>query len=384
MIYFDAAATTFQKPLAVAQAMQRALDSMTTPSRGGYREAALAAETVFACRNEAAEIFRVDTPEQIVFTMNATHALNIAIKTLVHSGDTVVASGYEHNAVMRPLYAIPNVQIKIADAPLFDVQGMLHKFSELVTPQVSAVVCAHVSNVFGFVLPIEGIAELCRERNVPLIIDASQSAGVLPLDFAKLGAAFAAMPGHKGLYGPQGTGLLICKDTAAPLLRGGTGSLSKSHFMPEQLPDRLEAGTQNICGIAGLLEGLRFVRKTGVQTIYDYEHQIAAYAASELGNLKELELYVSGQPACQSGVLSFRMKGLDCEEAAEKLAKRGIAVRAGLHCAPLAHETAGTVDSGTIRASFSVFNTEEEVDIFVRELKEILSKKECGNSDLFP
>ena len=191
----------------------------------------------------------------MVFTFNATHGLNIAIKTLVKPGSTVLISGYEHNAVTRPLRAIPNVTVKAAESPLFDREAALEAFRRELTPEVDAVVCTHVSNVFGFILPIESIAALCRQRGCPLVVDASQSAGCLPLSFRELGAAFIAMPGHKGLYGPQGTGLLLCGDGAEPLLEGGTGSVSLSQEMPDFLPDRLEAGTHNIAGIAGLLEG---------------------------------------------------------------------------------------------------------------------------------
>ena len=238
MIYLDAAATTFQKPAAVPAAVQRAFYHMTTPGRGGYREAMQAAETVFRCRTAAAELFGASSEEAVVFTSNATHALNIAIKTLVHPGDTVLVSGYEHNAVMRPLYHIRNVQIRVAAGRLFDPEAVLRDFETQLTPQVDAVICTHVSNVFGFVLPIEQIAALCRARGIPLVIDAAQSAGILPLDLTQTGAAFIAMPGHKGLYGPQGTGILLCAHDAQPLIEGGTGSMSVLKEMPPDLQQR--------------------------------------------------------------------------------------------------------------------------------------------------
>lgn len=172
-------------------------------------------------------------------------------------------SGYEHNAVTRPLHAIPEVEILVARSPLFDRQGMIDSFRQCLDQGADAAICTHVSNVFGFILPIQEIAELCRQREVPLIVDASQSAGVLPLDIQELGAAFVAMPGHKGLYGPQGTGLLLCNRDPTPILEGGTGSESLKQSMPQFLPDRLEAGTHNIAGVAGLLEGLRFLLPPG-------------------------------------------------------------------------------------------------------------------------
>ena len=262
MIYFDSAATTFQKPASVAAAMQNALRTMSSPGRGGHHAAMRAAETAFTCRNELAELYRLPNPECVVFTLNATHALNIAIKSLVRPGDRVVISGYEHNAVTRPLAAL-GAEIAVADGPLFHPEEVTAAFRHQITPETRAVVCNHVSNVFGFIQPVEEIAAICRSRRVPLIIDASQSAGVLPLDMTALGAAFIAMPGHKGLYGPQGTGVLLCGGEQQPrtLLEGGTGSLSMQQEMPDFLPDRLEAGTHNMPGIAGLLAGVRFVRR---------------------------------------------------------------------------------------------------------------------------
>ena len=260
MIYFDSAATTFQKPRTVADAMRNAMATMSSPGRGGYPAAMRAAEAAFDCRTELAELYHLENPEQVAFTMNATHGLNIAIKSLVPPGGKAVISGYEHNAVTRPLAAL-GAQVSVAAAPLFQPAAVTAAFDRLIVPGTDAVICNHVSNVFGFVQPVEAIAAICREREVPFIIDASQSAGMLTLDMTALGAAFIAMPGHKGLYGPQGTGVLLCgKDVPVrTLLEGGTGSISIQQEMPDFLPDRLEAGTHNIAGIAGLLEGLRFL-----------------------------------------------------------------------------------------------------------------------------
>ena len=270
MIYFDAGATTLQKPEAVRRAMYQAVHTLSSPGRGSYPANRRAEETDLRCRMAAAELFHVDDPAHVVFTSCATHGLNIAIRTLVKPGSRVVISGYEHNAVTRPLHAIPNVEIAVADGPLFDPAAMLAQFRQALAQPADAVICTHVSNVFGYVLPVSDIAALCREKGVPFVLDASQSAGMLPVDMKALGASFIAMPGHKGLYGPQGTGLLLCGCEPAPLLRGGTGSQSLLQEMPAELPDRLEAGTHNMPGIAGLLEGLRFVQRQGVARIADY------------------------------------------------------------------------------------------------------------------
>ena len=376
MIYLDAAATTFQKPPSVARAVARAFAEMTTPGRGNYREAALASETVFDCRAAAAKLFHVPSEERVVFTFNATHALNIAIKSLVRPGGAVVVSGYEHNAVMRPLYGMGTVKIKVASGAPFDQEAILADFQRKLTPDVQAVICTHVSNVFGFVLPIGQIAALCHARGVPLVVDASQSAGILPVDFRALDAAFIAMPGHKGLYGPQGTGILLCgKGTPAPLLEGGTGSLSALREMPPDLPDRLEAGTQNVPGIAGLTEGMRYVLETGTDVIAAHERHLIGVLAREMREIPGVTVFAAENPAAQSGVLSFVARGWDGEELAQTLAENGVAVRAGLHCAPLAHKTAGTFRSGTVRVSVSVWNTEMEIETFLRILKEISSRK---------
>ena len=210
MIYFDSAATTLQKPGAVPAAVADAIHTMTTPGRGDHPAARLAAELMLRCRTEAAELFDVSQPDNVILTSNATHALNIAIKSLVSPGDTVVISGYEHNAVTRPLHAIGSVSVRIVNGRLFDPAQMAEGFRRAVDRGVSAVVCTHMSNVFGYVLPIDDIAAVCREKGVPLIVDASQSAGILPVSLGRWGAAYVAMPGHKGLYGPQGTGLLLC------------------------------------------------------------------------------------------------------------------------------------------------------------------------------
>lgn len=329
MIYLDAGATTLQKPERVRRAMYNAVAAMSSPGRGGYPATRLAEETDFQCRSLAAELFDMDDPAQVVFTGNATHGLNIAIKTLVKPGSRVVISGYEHNAVTRPLHGIPDVTLTVVDTPLFQPETMLAEFGQALEAGANAVICTHVSNVFGYRLPVENIAALCRKADVPFVLDASQSAGMLPVSMRKLGAAFIAMPGHKGLYGPQGTGLLLCGHEAAPLL-----------------------------------EGLRFVRETGIDRIAIHERRLAMYAAELLGGIDGAELFCGRDFAHETGVLSFRIRGRDCEEMGERLAAQGAAVRAGLHCAPLAHRTAGTLESGTIRLSTSVFNTPREVEDF--------------------
>ena len=369
MIYLDNAATTMIKPLAVSRAVMKAMQTMASPGRGGHAPAMQAAKTVFDCRMEAAELFHVPSPEQVVFTMNATHGLNIAINSLARKGTRVLVSGYEHNSVTRPLAAL-EAEIHVAEAPLFDSAAMLEAFEKQL-PGMQLAVCTHVSNVFGYILPIYEIAGLCRKHGVPLIVDASQSAGVLEVDYERLGADYIAMPGHKGLFGPQGTGILICSQPGSPLLSGGSGSDSIPQTMPDYLPDRLEAGTHNVCGIAGLREGIRYVRQTGLNGIFEHENALLQAMASELAGVKGLTLYTD-QCRNQSGVLSLRSHRLNCEEMAAILGERGVCVRSGLHCAPYAHRTAGTLDSGTVRFSFSPFNSLEDVARSCQFIKDLL------------
>jgi selenocysteine lyase/cysteine desulfurase len=329
----------------VTKAVQEAFASCANPGRGGYPAAMKAADVVFRCRERAGEFFECQ-PEQVVFTSNCTHGLNIAIRSLIKPGGRVVISGFEHNAVTRPLHGL-GAQITVAGRKLFDREDTLSRFEDALKQGADAAVFTHVSNVFGYILPVEEMGALCRRYGVPFAVDAAQSAGTMDVNLKRLGADFIAMPGHKGLLGPQGTGLLLCAGDASPLLYGGTGSDSILQQMPDYLPDRLEAGTVNVPGIAGLGAALRELNPQEIGRIGSAERREAKRCTA---GLKKLGFQVfSGED--QGGTVSFVPK-MDCEEMAQKLAKRGIAVRAGLHCAPLAHESAGTLESGTVRVSF--------------------------------
>ena len=371
MIYLDSAATSFQKPAAVRYAVSEAMQTMSSPGRGGYPSAMLAADTLLDCRLALADLFCVRRPEQVIFTASATQGLNIAIRALAGPGDRVVISGYEHNAVWRALHGV-GADIRVAASPLFRPEAAVEAFRRLL-PGAKAAVCTQVSNVFGYILPVEQIAALCRRAGVPLIVDASQAAGSVGLDFDKLGCAFAAMPGHKGLLGPQGTGVLLCRqEDVPPLLFGGTGSVSREADMPEFLPDRLEPGTHNVPGIAGLLAGVRWLQKRTCADVLDHERTLLDAFAEALGGESRVRMFRAADRSVQAGVLSLQLAGLDCEEAANRLAARGVAGRAGLHCAPLAHRTAGTLEEGAVRFSFSPFNTRDEVLRAARAVRDIL------------
>lgn len=364
MIYLDNGATSFHKPEAVHRAVARALRTCANPGRGGYGAAMAAAREVFSCREEAAKLFDCQ-PEQVALTTSCTHGLNIAIRSLVKPGDRVVVSGFEHNAVTRPLHAL-GAEIAVAGRKLFNWEDTLESFDRELKKGAKAAVFTHVSNVFGYILPVDEMTAMCRERGVPFVLDAAQSAGSLPVKLNALGAAFIAMPGHKGLLGPQGTGLLLCGSSARPLLYGGTGSASIRQDMPEELPERLEAGTTNVPGIAGLTEGLRYLNRIGVERVFHREHSQLLRCVT---GLKRLGFRVFAGPH-QAATVSF-LPGMDCEEAAQMLAQQGIAVRAGLHCAPYAHESAGTLDTGTVRVSFGHEAENAQTDAFLQAVSKL-------------
>ena len=345
MIYLDYGATSFPKLEPVRQAVAEAMEICANPGRGSHAAAREGAERMFRCREAVGELFRCK-PEQAVFTMNCTQGLNMAIRTLVRPGGRVVVSGFEHNAVTRPLHGL-RASVSVAGRKLFDRENTLREFHRALNRGAQAAVFTHVSNVFGYILPVEEMATMCRKRGIPFVVDAAQSAGAVDIDAEKLGADFIAMPGHKGLLGPQGTGLLLCGAKPDPLLWGGTGSESIRQDMPDDLPERLEAGTLNVPGIAGLGAGFEYLKRMGVEQIGDREREMACRCGKELEKMG-LEVFCGRH---QSGTLSFRC-GTDCEKAAEILAHQGIAVRPGLHCAPLAHESAGTLTTGTVRISF--------------------------------
>ena len=328
MIYLDSAATSLIKPACVEHAVVSAMRTMASPGRGGHLPALRAAEEVYAARETAAELFHAEDSTGVVFTANATHALNIAIKSVAKAGMRVVISGFEHNSVTRPLAAI-GADICPAGTRLFDTADTLTDFEAKIRG-AELVVCTYVSNVFGYILPVYEIGEMCRARGVPYIVDASQAAGVLDVDFQRLHADFVAMPGHKALFGPQGT------------------------------------------GIAGPRAGMEYTKTRGRENIYRHEALLLRRMRAALEGTDGLELF-TGETQC--GVLSVRAAGMGCEELAEKLSVRGVCVRAGLHCAPRAHMSAGTLTTGTVRFSFSPFTTEDQVAEAAEILKDILNTK---------
>ena len=380
MTYLDNGATTLYKPPEVTAAVAAAMKRCASVGRSGHPPAIRAAEAVYLCRERVARLFGLDEPERVIFTHNATHALNLAIHGLLagRGPGNVVISGYEHNSVVRPLKSLEGrgMELRVARGALFEPEQMAQAFETLVDERTRMLVCTHVSNVFGYILPVEQVDRLAARAGVPLVLDASQSAGALPLrvgDFQALAAA--AMPGHKALYGPQGTGVLLAlSDQIAPaVLQGGTGSLSRQTTQPDFYPDRLETGTLNVPGIAGLAEGVAYVLRRRPERIAARERALVEELAQKLARLPDTKVYFTPDHRRQSGVLSLVCQRLAGEMVAQRLAERNICVRAGLHCAPLAHESAGTEESGTVRVSLSDFNTRFDVARFVDAYGKILA-----------
>ncbi|MBR3692281.1 MAG: aminotransferase class V-fold PLP-dependent enzyme [Clostridia bacterium] len=367
MIYLDCAATTFQKPPAVMEAIRRASEMCASPGRGGYGLSLAADELLFKTRGLAKEMFSLSDEKYCIFTKSATEALNIAIKGFTQPEDEVVISCLEHNAVVRPL-ASGGRRIKIANFPPECPEDAVIALERSITRRTRLCVCTAVSNVFGTMLPIREIGEICRRRGIPFVVDAAQAAGILELSVERIGADALCIPGHKGLYGPAGTGLLLLSGERIPrtLIEGGTGSHSASERQPQHLPDAFEAGTQNIWGIAGLCAGIEFVKSHPKGEILSAEQ---ALCRRILDNLPAgYTAPGRGRDENQTGVLALLPVFAGCEEVAEFLSDAGICVRAGLCCAPLAHRAAHTFETGVLRISPGIFNTAADADALLRAL----------------
>ncbi len=384
MIYLDNAATTLKKPPAVGSAARWAMGHAAGAGRSAHFPAMTGAEILYDTRALAAELFGMEDPRRVVFTFNATHALCLALHSMQECRHFAI-SPFEHNAVLRPVIDIVrqgNKRLTILKGELWNDELLLESAKKAIEDGADCFVLCHVSNVFGYIQPLEQLDLLLAEAGIPLILDASQSAGVLPIDVSKLPSlAAVCMPGHKGLYGPPGTGMLLwlSDDMPYPLLPGGTGSRSEQTEMPDFLPDRLESGTQNIAGVAGLFEGMKFVQRLGEQEILRHERALCHIAAEELRQIPGIVSFVSPDMNRQTGVLSFYSRQLPVETVAQRLAEQNICVRAGLHCAPLAHKTAGTERTGTVRISPGWFQTEHQMRRFAARIAVISGKESTQN-----
>ena len=381
--YLDNASTTFPKPPCVTEAVCRYMTEMgTNVGRGEYASAFDTEDLVFDTRAALCALLGGADPSDVVFTRNVTEALNLVLKGFLHPGDHVIVSSMEHNAVMRPLTQLVATGVTFSRAQCAP-DGTLDatEVERLICPQTRAVVMTHASNVCGTVLPIAGVAEVCHAHGMPLIVDAAQTAGVVPISMEECGAAAICFTGHKGLLGPQGIGGCVLDPEFATqidaLVAGGTGSHSDSEQMPSFMPDRLEAGTPNLPGIAGLGAGLAWLGERGIDTVRTHELALTQRLLDGLAPLAAAgRARLVGLPGTEgrTGVVSIQTPGHDLSQVAHDLdARFGIQTRVGLHCAPSAHRTLGTYPTGTIRFSLGWANTEADVDLAISALGELLA-----------
>lgn len=364
MIYLDNAATTFPKPQKVITEISRCMTYYcANPGRSGHDMASKMASNIYETRETIAEFFNIPDPLRIIFTSNATESLNLAVKGLLRSGDHVVTTAMEHNSVLRPLKELRGIQVTVVPA---SKEGMVSSedIKASIRSSTRMVICTHSSNVTGTILPIREIGAVCRKFNVLFMVDASQSAGVVPIDVRENSIDLLACPGHKSLMGPQGTGFLYVRPGIAltPLKAGGTGTDSANLNQPRYFPEGYESGTVNGPGIIGLREGIRFINEIGMSAVQHWENHICGMLQEELMNMQNVKVYGPARQSQKTAIISFNINGLDCETVADQLNRHfGIAVRAGYHCAPLAHKAIGTFGTGAVRISPGIFTTEEEI-----------------------
>jgi len=377
MIYLDNAATTRQKPQQVIDAVVKAMTTMGNADRGAHGTSLEASRAIYNTRYKLAKLFGCKRPDHVVFTCNSTEALNIAISGTLNPGDHVITTVMEHNSVLRPLYRLESegkITLSFVSA---DKQGRprMPEFESLIQPNTRAIVCTHASNLTGEIVDLVEVGRIAKKHGLLLIVDASQTAGCVPIDMEAMNIDVLCFTGHKGIYGPQGTGGLCIREGVEirPFKVGGSGIHSYMKHQPEEYPTRLEAGTLNSHGLMGLSAALDFLEETGVDTIAEKEHQMMMRfynGVSKLPGVKVYGDYSEGHP--RTAVVTLNIGDYDSGAVADELSEcYDIATRAGAHCAPRMHEALGTVEQGAVRFSFSWFTTEEEVDAAIQAVTEI-------------
>lgn len=379
MIYLDNAATTYPKPNEVYENVMDAMKRYgANPGRGSHAMAIEGAKMIYDTREEIAELFNFDNPLNVIYTFNATDSLNLAIKGSLQPGDHVITTAMEHNSVLRPVFELQNNGITNTIVECNnDGTIELSNIEKAIKHNTKLIITTHVSNLTGTIMPIEEIGELCRYYGIPYLVDAAQSAGVLEIDMKKMNIDLLAFPGHKGLLGPQGTGGLLIRDgfKLKEIREGGTGSESSKLTQPDFYPDKFESGTLNLPGIAGLNAGVKYIKSKGTKSILSHENKLIELFINGIKNNDKIKIYGSKDISKRCGVIPLNIMGLDSSELAYILdSEYEIAVRPGLHCAPLAHKTIGTDKLGAVRFSVGPFNTESDINAAVNALNEITSK----------
>jgi cysteine desulfurase family protein len=372
MIYLDNAATSFPKPNNVYDEILNCMKNYAAnPGRSSHDMSLKASKKIAETRGEISSLFNIDNPFNIVFTVNATEAINIAIKGIINKGDHVISTVIEHNSVLRPLSYLKNQGAEVSLINV-DEYGFV-KLKELkgkIKKNTKLIIINHGSNVLGTIQNLEEIGGIAKDRGIIFMVDASQTAGVFDIDVKKSNIGLLAFPGHKGLLGPQGTGALYIKDgiDLKEFISGGTGSNSSEMVQPDFLPDKFESGTLNTPGIAGLCEGIKFIKKTGISNIKIHEEKLTEYLLEELKKVPSVKIYGSKHNKNRSSVVSINIGNVDSAKVGYILNKKGIAVRTGFHCAPLIHKVIGTEKFGTVRISLGYFNTFEHIEKLINAL----------------
>ena len=377
MIYLDNAATTYPKPQSVIKAVDDALEKSANPGRSGHNLSQSTAISVYEVREKLKDMFSAPAVENVVFTLNCTHAINYILKGLIKSGDRIVTSSFEHNAVMRPLEKLKKqgVHIDIAEAYPDDKEATVRSFSRLINTNTKLVICTAASNVIGLKMPIKEIGMMCKQFGISFCVDAAQLAGVCDINMKECNIDYLCIAAHKGLYAPMGTGILITKDNRLDtIIEGGTGTASIMLDQPNDLPEMLESGTINVPGIIGLGAGIDFVKSKGFDKIYNHEMGLVKRLYKQLKSTPGVKLYTPEPDDNYAPVLSFNINGLNSVDSASKLNSLGFATRAGLHCAPFAHKRIGTIESGTVRICPSVFTSGQDIDKFAAAVRQISAK----------
>lgn len=371
MIYFDNAATSYPKPECVVNAVKSALENNSAnPGRSGHILSVKAAEKIYSVREKVADFFGCSSPERVIFTANCTEAVNFVLKGVLSYGDHLIVSNLEHNAVARPANKLKEngVSVSVFNAFANNIEDELSRY---VTPKTKMIFCIHASNVCGKVLPLDRIGNFCKEKGILFGVDAAQSAGILPIDMKKQGIDYLCIAPHKGLFAPMGTGILIAEGPIQrTVLEGGTGSNSLSLEQGTELPEMLESGTVNLPGILGISAGIDFVKKKGIRNIYEHEIRLCNMLYKKLEDFRNIRVYFDDGKV-KAPVMSVCIDGLDSNEVAARLNRKGVAVRAGLHCSPFAHKTLGTTDTGTVRIAPGISCNEKQVDYLCKLLTDI-------------
>ena len=375
MIYFDNAATSLQKPEAVIEAVAEAMKSLGNASRGAHSAALGSNRMVYETRELIAELFHIDDPSRIAFTMNATESLNIAIAGIFRPEDHVITTVMEHNSVLRPLYRMEESGTELSFLQA-DKKGNIsyEELENAIRSNTRAVICTHASNLTGNVLDLEKIGEICKKHRLLFLVDASQTAGIIPIDVQKMKISVLCFTGHKGLLGPQGTGgIYVAPEiNIRPLVVGGSGVQSYLKTQPDEMPARLEAGTLNAHGIAGLHAAVSYIIEKGVEQIYQEEHEKTDYFYRMIRSIPDIHIYGDPEAELHAPIIALNIGDYDSAQVADELMETyGIATRAGAHCAPLMHQALGTQKQGAVRFSFSHFNTRKELDAGIQALREL-------------